>query len=187
MDSQSPPPPPSTEVGTPSSSAPAAGKMTFGERFHELLYPLAIAVISFVVSFVVGVGAATAVASGLASRLLALVDDAIAYSWQLVDVYQRLGLVAAGATFANAVASAVDNRLEEVTAQYKPANLDSVIKTLLVGDRKDVAAYKQYPFLGMILVPLMATVLFFFMCGVRVVRNLQGYKALVDAAGKLKQ
>ncbi|KAL1910673.1 hypothetical protein Sste5344_003573 [Sporothrix stenoceras] len=186
-ESMPPPPPPPPDAGTPSSSPPPPGKKTLGGRFRELLYPLAIAVTSFIISFVVGVGAALAVATGLASSLLALVDDGIAYGWQLFDVYQRLGLLAVAGTFANAIATIVDNRLEEVATKYKPESFDTVIKGLLVGGRENVPAYRQYPFLGMILVPAMTAVLFVFMFGIRIVRNLRGYQALVNAAGQLKK
>ena len=171
----------------PPPSPPPPGKKTLGSRFRELLYPLALAVTSFVVSFVVGVVAATAVATGIASRLLASLDDAVAYGWQLFDVYQKLGLVAVAVTFANAIATIVDNRLEEVAAKYKPVSFDTVVQGLLVGGRENVPAYRQYPFLGMILVPVMTAILFVFMFGVRIIRNLRGFKALVNAAGQLKK
>lgn len=171
----------------PPPPLPPPGNKTLGRRFRELLYPLAIAVTSFAISFVVGVAAAIAVATGLASRLLALLDEAVAYGWQLFDVYQNLGLLAVAGTFANAIASIVDNRLEEVAAKYKPASFDTVVQGLLVGGRENVPAYRQYPFLGMILVPVMTAILFVFMFGVRIIRNLQGFKALVNAAGQLKK
>lgn len=188
MDESLPPPPPSsTAVGTPASPPPPHGKKTLRGRFRELLYPLAIAFTSFIISFVVGVGAALAVATGLASRLLELVDEGIAYGWQLFDVYQRLGLLAVAGTFANAIATIVDTRLDEVAAKYKPESIDKIIKGLLVGGRENVPAYRQYPFLGMILVPVMTAVLVVFMVGIRIIRNFRGYEALVNAAGQLKK
>ncbi|CAK7202053.1 hypothetical protein SEUCBS139899_004773 [Sporothrix eucalyptigena] len=173
------PPPLSQDTPPPHPPPPHQGGKSISdrvrERVRELIYPLAIAVTSFVVSFAVGVMAANVAAAGIASRLLLL-----------YEVFKNYGLLAMGATVANAVVTVIDKRLDQVAAKYRPATFDKVVEVLLVGGREGVPAYQQYPFLGMILVPVMTAILFVFMFAWRIVRNLEAFKALVNAAARVR-